>query len=106
MDKLPEAYGSEDGDSWFVLGHVDPAIMVLSVIAEQAGLCGEHEVFDFVKGWDPKEPDTWNKSRTHLASLVKSVKYRWMKPHPTDEEQSLPAQPWEAGAEEWTELRV
>lgn len=106
---IPEALGEEDGERWFVLGHIEPALMVLAVMLELATSCGAEEMFEGLTGQRPGyryTPGVYAAMQQHAESLLGSVRHVWFKPDPDDDddEKMVQAVEGEPGAEPWTEL--
>lgn len=105
---IPEALSDEDGETWFLQGHVEPSMAVLAVVFEQMVNYGPQEAYDLLTGGAANYRDTEERRRTqadqqHDADgLVECVTHVWMRPDPTNEEIMLRCVEGDDGAEAWT----
>ena len=101
---IPEALSNEDGDAYWVDGHVDPALAVLAVVLQaMVDVGAEHAEHALVNGpyrrsftvSEPvaSPPAAWSFTDQveHANQLVRSVRHVWLRPDPDWEENMLPA---------------
>lgn len=109
---VAEALGHEDGDRWFAQGHLTPEAMVLAVVVEQMSLVGPNEAAELLTRGEPSsgldghfvlrgDYPTHRDKATELLGMTRHLWLRW-----EGDENMVPAEPDEDGAEPWTELWV
>lgn len=109
---LPEALGDEDGEHWWMQGHVAPATAVLAVVFEQMLNVDEYAAMEVLVGGPDRSPrgarPGWSPAdqQDNADRLVRRVKHIWVKDDPDNDERWLPAEPGEDGAEPWTEVSL
>jgi hypothetical protein len=106
---VAEALGHEDGDRWYAQGHLTPEAMVLAVVLEQMSLIGPIEAAVLLTDGSPAigsgTLDGANLDhRTHASGLLGMTRHLWLKWE--GDENMVPAEPDEDGAEPWTELWI
>lgn len=105
---IPEALSDEDGQVWFIEGHVEPALAVLAVVMEQvsnqcepiAVLAGGEQYILRPDGGAITYRHGWEEQRDHADALLRSVEHVWA--YPIDEERWEKVPAGTAGAEPWT----
>ncbi len=99
---IPHAWENEDGGTFWIEGHIDPALAVLAVVVTTMVDVGAHEALSMLFG-DVRDPID---QRTQANGVLRSVRHVWMKPDPKNDENMLPARADEPGAQAWSRLTV
>lgn len=74
---IPEAYCDEDGDRWYIPGHVPAEAAVLAVTVSMARQIGNDEAIEFLVGDDIDSPDG-DAKRVISNALLTQVSHRWI----------------------------
>lgn len=106
---IPEAFGSEDGETWWVVGHVDATSMVLAAVFEQMVNVGAQEASDLLIGGAPRYTNDDNRRTLDdidrdVAALFDAVCHVWLVQDPDDDDAMHSAASGDVGAEAWTRL--
>lgn len=96
---LPEVLQNDDGDMYFALGHVEPAMFALAVVVDMAANVGDCEALDTLTG-GPRTPEA-------VTGFLGDVKHTWWREtDPSDDEKMDRCEPDVPGAQAFTELRL
>jgi hypothetical protein len=108
---IPEVLQSEDGDTYWAQGHIDPMAMVLGIVVfEMACNDGEHALEFLIERpcrYTSDKPHwTERDARKAAGNALEMVRHVWMRQDPDDEEIAHPAKEGDAGAEPWTRVSL
>jgi hypothetical protein len=105
---IPEAIASEDGDRWWIEGHVTPEMAMLAVLLEQVTLVGPDGMLDMFVGGvvdlDGKRRSVED-MRADANALLRSVHHVWARPTEDEEWFDLCAE-GDEDAQPFTELSL
>jgi len=111
---IPEALGDENGEMWFIPGHIDPALAVLAVVVEQmVNVDGDAAEYLLVGpnacGLTCDHPPDWPHRQysdrlNDADDFLRSVEHRWHRPNPAnpDDENWPQCEADDPGAQPWT----
>lgn len=107
VQPLPEALGTEDGDSWWLQGHVDKTTAVLAVLVEQATYAGPEYAGHLLRTGlsQDQEGNNLAENRQWAAEFVDRVEHGfWITLD--DGERMVRCDRADPGAEAWTLVTV
>lgn len=118
VPSIPKAHENEDGDVWWIEGHVSAEMAVLAVLLQActygvpplavadllAGPFTDSEIASEQRAEGGTWADVEAGMRSHTADLLASVRQVWLVPHPDNDEVALPADANTPGAEPWTRI--
>ena len=113
--EIPYPLMDEDGEHYWLPGHIDPTLMVLSAVVEQMIDVGPHEAMQLLVGGPISRDMTvvsdrpvwawsYDDQRRRARELVESVEHVWMVEHPDDADRMIPCGPNHPGAQPFTHL--
>lgn len=104
---IPEVLEDEDGEKWWLPGHVEAALMVLAVVFDQMVNVGYDEAGDLLTGGKP----SWgaqrrmpSQCRAEADGLLATVRHVWMAEDAANEETMHYCEPDAPGAMAFTML--
>ncbi len=109
---LPEALGDEDGENYFLQGHVDPALAVLAVVADLMNNASPDAARDFLLGGElvlrPERGTRWDfdDQRQRSTEVLDGVVHYWAKQDPDDDERMVRCEEGDEFAEAWTQVKL
>lgn len=115
LTSLPETIENEDGGTYWLEGHVDPARMVLAVVRDTMRNVDAETAMHLLVGGPTRYPRTaapdegrWTYSDqlSTTEDLLAAVRHVWMRVDPKDDERMVECRKSTAGAAPWTRLMV
>lgn len=110
--RIPQVFGSEGVDRWWLAGHVDPALAILAVTLDELLNVGPDEAIDFLAparrydyGRATVREATHAERLSWAAHMVGGcVSHYWARMDPDNDDLMLPCDQGDDGAEAWTEV--
>lgn len=103
--EVPVVWASEDGETWWAKGHVDPLLMVFACFVEQVVNVGRDEAVRYFAGpWTPEDLESHENVAANLTKLTAAVHHYWATPDPDNDERQIECDEDTDGAEPWTVL--
>lgn len=110
---LVEVHESEDDDVGWATGHVEPALMVLSLVAERMSNVGADEAMTTLLGGPVMYADvdgnprrTFTDQMQRAASILASVRHVWLVQDPDNDELMHEADESAEGASPFTRVEI
>ena len=117
MDTIPrvssrivEVMEDEDGEVGWAPGHINPALMTLSLVVERMQNVGAEEAMSMLIGGESRYSDdhrwTHGDQEEKANTIIASVRHVWLVQDPDNEEMMHDAKEGDPGAEPFTRVDI